>query len=927
MNIIILDGSNLANDKDNILDNLKIEDNVFVYRGTGHLCDYIDALGLSNKNLFKLRICQEVGNINIYYECKGKRENYDKLSDLLSIIDINIPAKVVVCGDVNADESTITRVRNQLSNIVQQFIYLNLPLDKIQVMTEKECKNYDKIMRFSEGIDQHIKNIQVSREKMNAVRKTEYFKIVNEVNEALDHISGYLEDAQNNELKIAMAASKKSGKSVIVNSIIGCELAPTSSELATPNNCIYRESKEGYVLETEGHKKTFPSDRDMRSYLLERFKEAEKKEGLGIPDMNIGYVPLKSGLSSYTIYDTPGPDLAGATDHKKAAYDAIDKTDVIVFPIDYSKYLTTGEVAYLKDIKELFRKKQKRYSLILCVNKLDCRYTNKGDKSTVRILDFIKNKLIQTAPEFSDAIVIGTSALMYFDCIEAEKISGSEIFQNNNENFSSDLDKFIEKIEDDDNTDVDVLQFINVMTSNIRHFDGIKIQNLDMLKRHSGMPNLLGYIRYIAENKARAEKIDNIMHHIDQEYGKIQNLFHFQKLEEEMAQNQELLEQASKALQTFGNDIVKIYDETYQDIGEMREADELKSETLKEVGKFRRINFDMISKTVTDEFVDGMLKYDNIEEDVLDDEKCCYQREIERKFRESNVVRYIDGKDRKVITAKDLQNVIKYIVDDLEKTIPGKVEENTGNLAQKLKEEFDKIMNDLEALICNRATRLKDAVTTCEKSLREECGIEFEIVLPEFQFEFRRKQNETGKMLVIDKKGLIEKLNKVISNEIDPKRDIKDNLFEDIKNNLADTLFGSIIRSLGGKLGTGEDFNKISYDKGYINQLYDDSIKMDIANCLGNSGIKGSLEEIKKNFKDEIIDYTKKLEKEMQKQQEHAESYQKSVSGVINHSEEYHHNIEKLQNKQNILEEIEKCVRDFCKEWKLVREYDVKQEV
>ena len=45
------------------------------------------------------------------------------------------------------------------------------------------------------------------------------------------------------ELKFAVAASKKAGKSVIVNCFLGEEIAPTSTELATPNNCFYKKSK------------------------------------------------------------------------------------------------------------------------------------------------------------------------------------------------------------------------------------------------------------------------------------------------------------------------------------------------------------------------------------------------------------------------------------------------------------------------------------------------------------------------------------------------------------------------------------------------------------------------------------------------------------------------------------------------------------
>lgn len=149
MNIAVLEGINIEQDKNNIFKDLN--DKIFVYTGKGYLCDYIDRLDLGDNALYKLKMCQEVENMNIQFECAEKEVNdkFDKLSDLLIILDPNIESKVIVMGDADGDEEKIAKVRKKLSSIVQQFVYLNLPLDKIQVMTEREYKNYDKIKRFT----------------------------------------------------------------------------------------------------------------------------------------------------------------------------------------------------------------------------------------------------------------------------------------------------------------------------------------------------------------------------------------------------------------------------------------------------------------------------------------------------------------------------------------------------------------------------------------------------------------------------------------------------------------------------------------------------------------------------------------------------------------------------------------------------------
>ena len=139
--------------------------------------------------------------------------------------------------------------------------------------------------------------------------------------------------------------------------------------------------------------------------------------------MELEYPTIKDGFSFYTIFDTPSPNLANATAHKEATKRGVDATDVIVFTIDYSKYLTDDEYQYLKEVWKMCQEKGKKYSLILNVNKLDLRYDDSSDKSVVRIVDFIRNKLIATGKQdgidFRNCVVIGTSALTYFNALTA----------------------------------------------------------------------------------------------------------------------------------------------------------------------------------------------------------------------------------------------------------------------------------------------------------------------------------------------------------------------------------------------------------------------------------------------------------------------------------------------------------------------------
>ena len=103
---------------------------------------------------------------------------------------------------------------------------------------------------------------------------------------------------------------------MIVNCFLGEEIAPTSTELATPNNCFYRRSKDGkYHLQLEGSNKiqNFNSKDEIYDVINEHFRNAQndKEAGFALPNMYIDYVTEKNNFSAYTIFDTAGPDAAG----------------------------------------------------------------------------------------------------------------------------------------------------------------------------------------------------------------------------------------------------------------------------------------------------------------------------------------------------------------------------------------------------------------------------------------------------------------------------------------------------------------------------------------------------------------------------------------------------------------------------------------
>lgn len=918
MEIIELKGTDLENDKDLINSNINKQGIYFAYTGQEKLYKYIDALELSNARLYKLKIFRELEPICVSLFNNGKVTDYEKLSDLLAEIDIDKSCEVIVRGDLSGKDEDRKKTRTQLSDIMQQFVYLNIQLDRIHVMTEKEYEDSEKVKEFSKNIKSHEKNLQASVELISKEKFNSNSDIVEKVKSNLDEIKGYLKEAQENELKITVAGSKKSGKSMVVNSMLKCELAPTSLELATPNNCIYKKSNEGYTLEYNNEKKKFEDGNAMRQYIKKIFKDASmnKESGDAVPDMTIGYKEIDNGLSTYTIYDTPGPDLAGASGHKKAAAKAIEDSDVMIFSIDFSKYFTDEEVNYLKVIKEKFTKNQKYYSLILDVNKLDTRYSSEEDKSVVRILDFLREKLISIAPEFRDSIVVGTSALTYFDCIAIEKLEEFDKMSSNG-NLKDNIYNLKNKWVDEDckPEEVNRLQFIHTMLSNMETFERITPSTVGQIKSISGMPNLLSYVEYIANEKARIEKVNSLIYKIDNLYTDIQNLFVFQRLEEELTNNQKKIEEVKAILYEFSEKIEKNFNKEYSEVSETWEKDKntFKSQSFKDeyVSNRKVFKWDYLIDYCREKFIEYYLNKNKIIVEIVDETVRGRVNDIiDNLFKESKVTRKIDKKDKTVVLEKKILEEFLKIPDIVSEDIGKKVTNKLSESKEQLRKEISEIKEDLAGIANKRIKKFDCAVKDCSEKLEKKGVNDFNILTTNFAFDFITSESNINKNILDEslKNNLKSNIRGIVDSNI-KKNVIKNDKF----HNIFDNILGIFKKDM---------YNEITYNKQALRDLYEQEISEDLKKELGAEG--SNIEQICQELQDNItkdlsneIDYFKK---EMEDQINNAISKKNEIERILDNTQEMEERRQEIEEKKLTLQKISNDVASFCDGWRCLRQ-------
>lgn len=505
MDYVKLKGRNIRTDAERIRNGLKRDgEMVFLYCAADTLYDYIQALcdegKLDDETLYQLKFCYSTETLNVSFLVQEAEQwtfkrHIASIADLIRELDGKTPCRIVV----NTDS------RKDLSFIAQQLIFIRYPLELADVLLSREAREMEKESLFWQRAD---KNLEEISEKLKALfgfsaqvpdtdscitaeisrKAQETLRTCNELRWQMEFLQ--MELFQSRKVKLAIAASKKTGKSVMVNCFIGEAIAPTDVQLATPNNCIYQKSPDGkYHLQIEGsgEERSFSSREELRQTIEEQFRAAQhdREHGFSLPDMRISYLS-DNHFSACEIYDTPGPDAAGST-HREAALRSMNECDMFVFAIDYGKYLTDSEMEYLREMGRVFKSCRSDFPLIIALNKIDFRYyDSKKSKSIVAATDFIKNRLGKIEEDFRDCVIFPTCALEYLSAVEAENAGVTELRVPAS---SDDMKKvrFAHK-------DVPALAVLHEHAENLEYYRGIQEFSYDVFKRDSGMPALMNYV-------------------------------------------------------------------------------------------------------------------------------------------------------------------------------------------------------------------------------------------------------------------------------------------------------------------------------------------------------------------------------------------------------------------------------------------------
>lgn len=737
------------------------------------LCQYIeylhDTLAIRNSILYRLHLCKQIilaGNVTYIAQPDGGQEAGQPAQprNMVELLKLLSPGRRASLVFENND-------RALLANVLQQLIYIDYPITKLNLMLRSEFgqiartqKFMDRLDELAHAVDHALNELKNSKDQLADEERVEDLATVCDAIETYENIGKKIAKARDVEMKIAVAASKKTGKSVIVNCMLAQQLAPTSLEMATPNTCIYRKSEDdkfhinilekgkGEIIIKTPIGKPCSTREEVFEIIKTEFRKAQddSENHFKIPDMEIAYVSERGNFDSYTIFDTPGPDAAG-TSHREAADVALKKCDAAIFAIDYSKYLTETEESYLKKIKKNFAEQQKFHSLLFDINKMDLALGDTGDsQSRLKSIDFIRNRLNDIDEAYKDCVIFATSAQDYFYTCELENYARKDArlqkLLRDDADWSTDLQKIKKEIKDENGDEKLVHLLSNLQTEATRIEDllGFSPVNLQKMRQYSGIPQLLAYARYVMQSKARDEIVNSITYSIAQQSEKLRSIIDkSSNIRALMGKSQAEIEKIGKILHEYRAEVENILQ------SKLTEKDKKVVE-----GNFGTNSF--FRSSLAKQEKEGKtfpLKIDSALSEI--------KRSIEADYNERGIFReiwegfskeqrtHLERLQDKIVAQEDLiipENTRKKIVQNV-------LEKHRDEPIPTARKNIEDVRKCLTFVLGGRQVRVKQCTEQCKRELEKDCELIFpqmptwevsipDVSLPEMKKDFLLKTTQ-----------------------------------------------------------------------------------------------------------------------------------------------------------------------------------------
>lgn len=211
------------------------------------------------------------------------------------------------------------------------------------------------------------------------------------------------------EIKIAVMAPMSSGKSTLINALLGSEILPAENiactskifEIVNNKNILKGEYKARLVLNSQPISQWKKVERETLNKLQKMMDDGENINTKIELTGNFSF--LSNENYNIKLIDTPGPNNDNNSDHRQESFNFIknEKDCIILYVLDSTSLTTKDSGEYIAEIAKFLTENENEKELsdkiIFILNKFDCASVSKGEEQRIYedALMFLKNKGIK----------------------------------------------------------------------------------------------------------------------------------------------------------------------------------------------------------------------------------------------------------------------------------------------------------------------------------------------------------------------------------------------------------------------------------------------------------------------------------------------------------------------------------------------------
>lgn len=360
-----------------------------------------------------------------------------------------------------------------------------------------------------------------------------------------EEIINAFELARSSDFELCVVATMSTGKSTLINAMLGTKLMPSKQEACTA--IISRIKDDSDDTDTPFRAEVYNKDdrlvetHEKLSYqIMERLNADENVSVIKISG-NIPFVTSED--VSLVLIDTPGPNNSRDPRHRKVQSELLGKSSkALVLYIMTGEFGTDDDNTLLKRVAESMAVggKQSKDRFIFVVNKLDDRKKEDGD--TEQTLERVRSYLKTHGVANPNLFPAGALPALWI-----RQYQSGELTVENDEDEVLDMETKIKKFNRNSNGSMHFENYVSLPPS-IRgeincqletkrtEWKGNDNENPDEALIHTGVVSIEAAIRQYVQKYAKTAKIKNI---VDTFMHKLDEVGCYEETKRELAANQE----------------------------------------------------------------------------------------------------------------------------------------------------------------------------------------------------------------------------------------------------------------------------------------------------------------------------------------------------------------------------------------------------